>query len=300
MIKADLVVINDEVFRDPQDAKISVFDRGFLFGDAVYEVTRSYGRVLFQIEAHVDRLYRSAEQIQMDLRRTQQETIEAIYRIYKLVNQDNKYVRVQVTRGQGPIGMSSDLSRHCNWVYYVKDVDRVTDEQYRKGVSIVVTERLRNTKAALDPNIKSGNYLNNVLAFQTAMPVKAFESVMVDAKGNVTEGTTSNIWMVKGGVVLTPPRTSDLLVGITRQILFEIADRHKIPVEEGLFTPDQLRAADEVFLTSSTREVLAVSSVDGLKIGAGVCGEMTRKLGELYKGYVQEYCQRAIETHPLS
>lgn len=299
MIQADLVVINGEVFTDPKQAKISVFDRGFLFGDAVYEVTRSYGRVLFQIEAHVARLYQSAESIQMNLDRSEEDTVRDLYRIAKLVNQDDKYFRVQVTRGTGPIGMSSDLAPHCNWVYYVKNIDKVTGEQYKQGVPIVITDRLRNSKRALDPNIKSGNYLNNVLAFQAAMPTRAFESIMVDARGNITEGTTSNIWIVKNGVAITPPKSSDLLIGITRRILFEIGASEGLSVIEGLLTPDDLRQADEVFITSSTREVLAVSTVDGQAIKSHGCGPMTQKLGELYKRYVAEYCEDALKTHPL-
>lgn len=299
MIKADLVVINDEIYKDPLQAKISVFDRGFLFGDAVYEVTRSYGRILFQIEAHVERLYQSAERIQMDLGRSPRQTIEALYRIYKMVDQDDKYLRVQVTRGAGPIGMSSDLTDSCNWVYYVKDIDKVTADQYKNGVSIVTTQRLRNTKAALDPNIKSGNYLNNVLAFQSAMPTKAFESVMLDSKGYITEGTTSNIWIVKNGLVMTPPKTSDLLVGITRRILFEIGKNKNIELVEAMITPEELKSADEVFLTSSTREVLSVSRVDDVVIKSQGCGKVTQKLGELYKEYVAAYNRVALATHPL-
>jgi branched-chain amino acid aminotransferase len=216
-----------------------------------------------------------------------------------MVNADDKYVRVQVTRGTGPIGMSSDLTESCNWVFYVKDVDKVTEAQYRNGVSIVTTQRLRNTKEALDPNIKSGNYLNNILAFQAAMPTKAFESVMVDAKGFITEGTTSNIWIVKNGVAKTPPQSSDLLKGITRGLLFEIGQKHGIEIQEAMITPDELRAADEVFLTSSTREVLSVSSVDGKSIKSAGCGQMTAKLGQLYKEYVSEYCRNARDQHPL-
>lgn len=290
----DIVCINGQFYK-PEEAKISVFDRGFLFGDAVYEVTRSYGRILFQLEPHVERLYRSAEMIGMDLVISQSECIEELYRIYKKVNKDDKYLRVQVTRGEGAIGMSSDLAQKRNWIVYIKDIDIVPQEQYLKGVAIVTTQRLRNSKDALDPNIKSGNYLNNVLAFQEASKAKAFESIMVNAKGFCTEGTTSNIFRVIKGKVQTPPDSFDLLRGITRKCLFEIAKKNNINMEEAEFTPAELEASDEVFLTSSTREVLPISRVNNKTLPVG---PITQELGRLYKHLIGEYCEKAKSTHP--
>lgn len=296
-MKADLVSINGEFYK-PEDAKISVFDRGFLFGDAVYEVTRSYGRILFKIEAHVDRLFRSAASINMDIEKSPEDVIQELYRVYKAVNQDDKYVRWQVTRGQGVIGMASDLTPHCNWVIYVKDVDKISSEQYAKGVRVATTSRLRNTKQALDPNIKSGNYLNNVLAFQDAMKKKSFECVMIDSRGHITEGTTSNIFCVRDGVVLTPPSKSDILVGITRTCLFEIAEEIGLEMHEADLTPEDFYSADEVFLTSSTREVLPVSHVDATAIKSHGMGPITKKLALAYKDMVNDYCERAKKEHP--
>lgn len=292
----DLISINGKLYK-PEEAKISVLDRGFLFGDAVYEVTRSYGRILFQLEPHIERLYKSAEGISMDLGLSQDEALNEIYRIYKLSNKDDRYVRVQVTRGEGPIGMATNLAEKPNWVIYVKDVDLVSDEQYKNGTSIVTTDRLRNAKKALDPNIKSGNYLNNVLAFREATTQKASEAIMVDRRGNCTEGTTSNIFRVKDGIVQTTPFEGDILVGITRAIVFDIAKKNRIPIEEKFFTPKELENSDEVFITSSTREVLPVSSVNGRKIKVG---PITSKLGELYKEAIKVYCEEAKSRHPWS
>jgi branched-chain amino acid aminotransferase len=296
-MNADLVAINGQIFK-PEDAKISVFDRGFLFGDAVYEVTRSYGRILYQIEPHIQRLYQSAEKIGMDLEISEDEAIRELYRIYRLVDKDDKYLRVQVTRGEGAIGMSSQLATKRNWVVYIKDIDRVPQEFYDEGVAIVTSQRHRNTKLALDPNIKSGNYLNNVLAFQDAAKYRAFEAVMVDNKGFITEGTTSNIFRVERGVIYTPPTTSDLLKGITRATVFEIARQEKLELIESHFTPRELRDSDEVFLTSSTREVLPVATVDGTKIKSHRAGVVTQKIAKAYKQAVAYYCERAKQTHP--
>lgn len=293
-MSVDIVAINGEFFA-PEKAKISVFDRGFLFGDAVYEVTRSYGHILFQVEPHVERLMRSAEAIDLDLGMSKDQIINELYRVHKKVGKPDRYVRWQVTRGEGEIGMSMHLARKANWIIYIKDIDHISAEVIKNGTSIVTTQRLRNAKQALDPNIKSGNYLNNVLAFKDATQAKASEAVLVDAKGFCTEGTTSNIFRVKNGIVQTPPKTSDILVGITRTILFEIGAKNNIPMEEALFTPKELEDSDESFITGSVRELTPVSNINGKPIKLG---PVLVKLRELYARVIQEYCDSAKTRHP--
>ncbi len=295
-VSVDLVSINGEIF-DPANAKISVFDRGFLFGDAVYEVTRSYGNILFQLEAHLDRLIKSAEAIDLNIGKTRDQLMQELYRLHNASKKTDRYVRIQVTRGEGAIGMAMDLAPLANIVIYVKDVDLVSKDKYENGVSVVTSQRLRNNKRALDPNIKSGNYLNNVLAFKDASKEKAFESIMMDEAGLCAEGTTSNIFRVKNSILQTPPITSDILVGITRKLVIDAAKEIGIQVSEKSFTPQELETSDEVFITSSTREVLPVSKVNKSQLKVG---QITKKLAERYKTKIVEYCDWAKSKHPYN
>jgi branched-chain amino acid aminotransferase len=283
-----LVSINGKLFQ-PRDAKISVFDRGFLYGDAVYEVARSYGRVFFELEAHMERMFNSADLIGMDLGQSQDAFIKDIYQVYSNVKDLDVYMRIQITRGEGTIGLSVKNASKPNVVIYIRELETTPEEHYTRGVSIVTTDRLRNSKKALDPNIKSGNYLNNLLAFMEATKSSAYESIMVNTKNLVTEGTTANVYMVKGGAVISPPDDFDILRGITRRIVKGLCKKEKIEFIEKGFTPQEMESADEVFLTSSTKEVLPVRLVNtsGIKTAPG---PVSKKLGLAYKDYVKEYC----------
>ncbi len=292
----ELVAINGHISK-PEDAKISVFDRGFLFGDAIYEVTRSYGRILFELEAHVDRLFKSAEQIDMRLQMNKAELIGHIYSIYKKLDIDNVFMRIQISRGQGPIGMSGKIPQSVNEVIYMYPFVPIDSSYYTKGAKAFVTSRLRNSKRALDPNIKSGNYLNNVMAFIEGEKQDAFESFMVNDKNHITEGCTSNIFMVKNGVFITPPSDYDILQGITRKIIMKIAPRIGAKVTEEGFDLKTLQNADEVFLTSSTREIVPINNVNGRSWDVSRFS-LTKKLTEAYKRYIEEYCESAQKTHP--
>lgn len=292
----ELVAVNGEIFK-PNDAKISVFDRGFLFGDAIYEVTRSYGRIFFQMEPHIERLYRSAKWIDMDLGKTQTQMIEHIYNIYKKVDCDDVYMRIQISRGDGPIGMSKNLVKKPNEVIIIYPFVQIDQKYFDDGVKIFVTERLRNSKKAMDPNIKSGNYLNNVLAYNEGEKEGAFETFMVNSQGHVTEGTTSNLFMVQGNSLITPPAHYDILVGITRKIVMELAENLGLKVEEKGFDLATLHSADEVFLTSSTREIVPVTNVNGKTFKVNKY-EKTRKLIQEYKAYTNRYLEKAKKEHP--
>jgi branched-chain amino acid aminotransferase len=287
----ELVSINGTISK-PNDAKISVFDRGFLFGDAIYEVTRSYDRIFFEIEAHIDRLYRSADFIQMDLGKTKAQMIDHIYKIYENISCNDIYMRIQVSRGQGPIGMSKSLVAHPNEVIIMYPFQQIDEKYYKQGVTIYVTPRLRNAKKALDPNIKSGNYLNNVLAYMDGEKHKAFETFMVNKENMITEGTTSNIFMVKGQKLITPPIDFDILEGITRRIVMGLAKDLGLSVEQRGFDLEELSKADEVFLTSSTREIVPISESNGFKWSVQKFHVM-QKLIEKYQEYIHNYCQKA-------
>lgn len=292
----ELVAVNGEIFK-PSEAKITVFDRGFLYGDAIYEVTRSYNRIFNQIEPHIERLYRSAQWIDMDLGCTPQQMIEHIYNIYKKVNCDDVYMRIQISRGDGAIGMSKSLPKKPNEVIIIYPFHQIDKRYYEQGAKIFVTERLRNSKKALDPNIKSGNYLNNVLAYIEGEKEGAFETFMVNSLGNITEGTTSNIFMIKGKSLITPPANYDILVGITRTIVMELGESLGLKVEEKGFDLKALQGADEIFLTSSTREIVPISNVNGKTFQVGKF-EQTRKLIDEYKAYTNRYLEKAKKEHP--
>lgn len=292
----ELVAVNGEVFK-PNEAKISVFDRGFLFGDAIYEVTRSYNRIFFEIEAHVERLYRSARAIEMEMVRSQSDLIAHIYSLYKKLDCDNIYMRIQISRGQGPIGMSRLLAQTPNEVIIMYPFHQIDKKYYESGAKVLVSDRLRNTKKALDPNIKSGNYLNNVLAFNEGEKVKALETFMLNANGEITEGTTSNIFMVKGNSLITPPKDFDILAGITRAIVIGLARDLGLEVQEKGFDLATLQDADEVFLTSSTREIVPISDVNnkGYDISKFI---KTFALIQEYKRYISRYLEKAQKEHP--
>ncbi len=288
MKKTKFVAINGEVFK-PEDAKVSVFDRGFMYGDAVYEVARSYGRVFFELEPHIARMFNSARMIQLDLKKTPEQYIQDIYRIYKKIPDENIYMRIQITRGTGTIGLGMKNAAEPNVIIYFRELEPTPVGFYEKGVKVVTTQRLRNTKKALDPNIKSGNYLNNVLAYNDATVADAYESIMLNSSGQVTEGTVSNIFRVQGGVVYSPPDDYDILKGITRGTVVRLCSELSIPYRQAGFTPAELEGSDEVFLTSSTREVVPVAIVNNKNIKTSP-GAVTQRLGAAYKSYVKKYC----------
>jgi branched-chain amino acid aminotransferase len=290
---SDFVAINGHLCR-PEEAKISVFDRGFLYGDGIYEVTRSYGRVLFALEEHIDRLYNSARLIALDIGYEKTGLIKELYRLYKQVNRDDIYMRVIITRGEGQISLDPAAATKPNMVVIFKDLPPIDAKLYDTGVDVITASIQRNPKKSLDPNIKSGNYLNNILAMAEAKKQGAYDALMVNREGHVTEGTTWNVLMVKGGVVVTPPDEADILHGITRKILKKLCKQNDILWQERFFAPDELKAADEVFLSSSLREVLPIRSVDGKSIGNGKPGPVAERLAGIYKQYVREYCAKAV------
>lgn len=292
----ELVSING-IISSPEDAKISVFDRGFLFGDAIYEVTRSYNRIFFKIEDHIERLYNSANLMRMKLPMSQEQLIEHIYKLYKGLDVDDLYMRIQISRGTGAIGLSPRLVSSVNEVIYMYPFTPISSELYKEGVTIFVTDRTRNTKRSLDPNIKSGNYLNNILALIEGEEHGAFETFMVNVNGHITEGTTSNLFLVKDGVLRTAPESYDLLRGITRKIVLSLAQNLGISTDETGFSLKELQEADEIFLTSSTREIVPVSHVNGISKEASNF-ILTQKLMGAYKEHIGEYCDQARSRHP--
>ena len=281
----EIINFNGELM-DPKDAKISIFDRGFLYGDSIYEVTLTYEKVPFLLDEHLDRLWRSAERIYMPLRFSREELIKEVKKGINHLNLDRLYIRIIVTRGEGEIGLDPNLATAQNLIIMFRELPEYPKKWYEEGVQMIVADVLRNPKEAMDPDVKSGNYLNNVLAMTQAKQKGAYDAIMLNDKGNVTEGTTSNIWIVKGDKVITPSLKAGILGGITRATLIEVARGAGIEVVEADFSPEILKSSDEVFLTSSTREIVPITSIDENVIGSGKPGKMTQRLHSLYRNFV--------------
>jgi branched-chain amino acid aminotransferase len=244
------------------DAKISIFDRGFLYGDSIYEVTLTEDRSIIFWEEHLDRLENSAHLIGLPLSLTREQITEEVKKTLVKANLERAYIRLVVTRGEGIISLDPNTSTQNNFVIITRPFPPNPSEWYQEGVKLCFVSVLRNDKRSVDPNAKSGNYLNNVLAINEAKQKGFFDALMVNKDGYVTEGTTFNIWLVKDGVVKTPSLESGLLKGITRTKLLKIIRENNIPFEECSLTPDDFHQADEVFMTASTKGIVPVNRVD--------------------------------------
>lgn len=271
----------------PEDAKISVFDRGFLYGDSVYEtIGTAHGR-LFALTDHLIRLERSAERIGLrspprrDIERAVAETVAA-------AGNTESRVRIVLTRGSGSMDLDPAAVDDTQLVVIVLPLGAPSPEMYEKGVSAALVSVHRNSPRAMDPAVKSGNYLNNVLALGEARRRSgAYEAILCAADGTVAEGASSNVFIAVGGEVHTPGLDVGILDGITRSKILELCRANHIPVRETRFTPDELRAADEVFITSATRGALPVTTLDALPVGNGKPGPLTRKIMALYDALVR-------------
>jgi len=264
----------------PAEAKISVFDRGFLYGDSVYEtVSTMYGR-LFALAEHLDRLERSAARI--GLRAPPRATIErAIGDTVQAAANAESRVRVMLTRGVGKLDLDPASADDPQLIVVVMPFQPLPRALYQSGASAAVVSVVRNDPRAIDPAIKSGNYLNNVLALGEARRQGAHEALLCAADGSVAEGATSNVFLVKDGEVRTPGLDVGILEGITRAQVLALARANGIPAREARLRPEELRAADEAFITSATRGVLPITRIDGAAVGEGRPGPITRRLMQL-------------------
>jgi branched-chain amino acid aminotransferase len=263
-------------FHDKKDAKISVFDHGFLYGDGVFEGIRSYNRLIFRLKAHIDRLYRSAEYIKLRIPLSKETMIKEVCRTIARNNLDNAYVRLIVTRGVGDLGLDP---RKCNGgpsIIMIADKIKLYPEKfYKQGLAIITARTQQNSIYALSPAIKSLNYLTNILAKIEAAAKGREEAIMLNAEGYVTECTGDNIFIVKNNMVYTPPLSAGLLEGITRDAVIGIAKKKKIKLRQENFRLDKVYRADECFLTGTAAELIPVVAVDNKKIGNGRPGVMT-------------------------
>ena len=282
-----IIYINGEI-HSPENAKISVFDRGFLFGDSVYEVTRTYDRKVFLWDEHYDRLKKSSTKIGMHLPFSKVFLKNEIEKTMERLQNKEVFIRVIVTRGEGGFSLDPSTLTENNLIIMIKEMTRYPECWYRDGVHVIIANTHRTNKDSLDPAIKSGNYLNNVMAYMEAAAQNVYDSVMLNSEGYVTEATTSNIWVVKGNEVITPPLKAGILEGITRKTVIKLAKENEIKIVQRNFLPAELINGDECFLTSSTKEIVPITKIDGHPVGDGGPGPTTKKIHELYRSFISQ------------
>jgi branched-chain amino acid aminotransferase len=272
------IVMIDGAIVAPGDAKVSVFDRGFLYGDAVFEVLRTYGGIPFALDEHLGRLRRSAERVFIKLPVDDATLRSEVERAVAASGNDESYVRIVVTRGVGPLSLDPDTARDPLRVVLVESVAPPPREAYEQGVAAVLVHTRRAVDETAAAGAKVSNYLANLLAVHEAKARGAHEALIVDAQGHVVEGASSNVFVVNAGKVATPPEAAGILAGITRARILAAAADLGVRLEERELTVAEVLGADEVFITSSIRELLSVVRVDDRTIGAGVPGPVARAL----------------------
>ncbi len=278
---AQKIYINGTFF-DKENARVSVFDHGLLYGDGVFEGLRSYGGKIFRLQEHLERLWESAEAICLKIPMTLEAMAAAVNESLQANEIEDGYVRLVVTRGVGTLGLDPDQTSDPQVIIIADLVALYPDEFYTDGLKIVTVSTVRNHPAALSPGIKSLNYLNNILAKMEGKQAGCIEALMLNHKGEVAECTGDNIFLVRQGELFTPPREAGILDGITRQAVCELASESGIPVHQIPLTCDDVFAADECFLTGTAAEVIPVIEVDSRPIGDGKPGPVTRDLIERF------------------
>ena len=265
-----------------QDAKISIFDHGFLYGDGAFEGIRAYKGLVFKLQEHIDRLYETCHTMMIQPPMTSKQMIKAITDTLKANKLQDAYIRVIVTRGEGDLGLDPKKCRGNASVVIITDkITLYPPELYKKGMEIITVPTLQNHPDALNPQLKSLNYLNNIMAKIEASNAGYNEAIMMDANGYVTECTGDNIFLVKKGVLSTPEQSH--LKGITRQAVLDIAKKLKIETQERFITRHEVYTAEECFLTGTAAEVIPIVKVDGRQIGTGKPGKVTAQLIKKFK-----------------
>jgi branched-chain amino acid aminotransferase len=277
----------DGKFLDKENAKISVYDHGLLYGDGVFEGIRVYKGRIFEIDAHLDRLFDSALAIRLTPPRTKDEIKSLVGEVVRVNGFSDCYVRLVITRGVGYLGLNPGRCANPSIIIIADTVELYPREMYEKGMSIVTASVIRNHPNAVSPRIKSLNYLNNILAKIEAADAGVPEAVMLNHEGNVAECTGDNIFIIRDGQVQTPGLSDGILEGITRRIIFDLCGKMAIPCVEKVLQRHDLYIADECFLTGTAAEVVAVTRIDNRPIGAGQPGVITRRLTEEFHRHVR-------------
>ena len=279
-------VFIDGSFHDEQDAKVSVFDHGLLYGDGVFEGIRAYNGRIFKLREHIDRLFYSAKAILLDLPMTHAELMKATVETCRANDLRDGYIRLVVTRGVGTLGLNPNRCKRGSVIIIAGKIQVYPPEMYENGMAIVTVPTVRNLHSALNPAIKSLNYLNNILAKIEANNAGVEEAIMLNSEGFVAECTADNIFLVKGDQLLTPPLSAGALYGITRGTVMDLARTAGLTVSEPNLTRYDVFNADECFLTGTGAEVIPVIKVDGRIIGTGQPGPVAKNLIAKYREVV--------------
>jgi branched-chain amino acid aminotransferase len=279
----NLKIYIDGNFYDQSEAKVSVFDHGLLYGDGVFEGIRFYHDRVFRLEEHIDRLFDSAKAIALEIPMSRSEVIAAALETVRQNDLHDGYIRLLITRGIGSLGLSPDSCRRPSVIIIAATITLYPEELYRKGLTMVTCATRRISPAALSPRIKSMNYLNNILAKVEAQEAGAAEGLMLNEQGYVAECTGDNLFIVKADQIWTPPLNAGLLKGVTRDVVFELAEKAQLRIQERELTRYDVYTADECFLTGTAAEVIPAVQLDRRLIGNGQPGPVTLRLIELFR-----------------
>ena len=271
-----------------EQAVVSVFDHGLLYGDGVFEGIRVYGGNVFLLKAHIERLYESAKAIRLEIPMTQAAMIQATKETAAANGIGDGYIRLIVTRGAGSLGLDIRRTSDPQVIIIADTITLYPPEIYQNGMNLITASTIRNHPAALPARIKSLNYLNNILAKIEGTDAGTVEALMLNHKGEVAECTGDNIFIIKNGVLKTPPPDAGILEGITRNAVLRLARDAGIPTQETTLIRHDLYVADEMFLTGTAAEVVPVVSLDGRKIGDGQPGPITKRLVELFHEFTRQ------------
>ncbi|TCP28930.1 branched chain amino acid aminotransferase [Scopulibacillus darangshiensis] len=275
-------------FVPEEDAVISVYDHGFLYGDGVFEGIRMYEGNVFRLDEHLKRLYDSAHSIMLKIPYSKQELSEIIVDTLRKNNYQNAYIRVVVSRGTGNLGLDPYTCKEPSVIVIAEPLSLFPKKLYETGIDVVSVASRRNRSDVLSPKVKSLNYLNNILVKIEAHLSGVSEALMMNEQGYVAEGSADNIFIIQNGVIKTPPSYVGALEGITRNVIIELAEKEGLDIREEVFTRHDVYVADEVFLTGTAAEVIAVVKVDGRLINTGIPGPITNQLLQAFRQVVTE------------
>ncbi|HNV85587.1 MAG TPA: branched-chain-amino-acid transaminase [Candidatus Omnitrophota bacterium] len=284
----ELKVYIDGNLHPKSEAKVSVFDHGLLYGDGVFEGIRCYNGLVFRLNEHLDRLYESAHTIMLAIPLSKKEMTQAVLQTLKANQLKNAYIRLVVTRGVGDLGLDPRKCKKATVIIITDNIVLYPETLYRNGLEIITVPTVRNLPEALNPQIKSLNYLNNIMAKIEATSAGYQEAIMLNFQGYVTECTGDNIFLIKEGVLITPPAYLGALKGITRDAIMELALKQGVRCEEKVITRHEVFNAEEVFLTGTAAEIIPVVKVDGRKIGQGKPGRLTLQLMKAFHKLTKE------------
>lgn len=279
------VYINGKFFAK-EDAKVSVYDHGLLYGDGIFEGIRCYSGKVFRLEEHLERLYQSARAIMLEIPITPEKLAEDIYETLRKNNFVDAYIRLVVTRGAGSLGLDPFKTSDPQVIIITDKIALYPAEYYEKGLELITASTIRNHPAALSPRIKSLNYLNNIMAKMEGLQAGCVEALMLNHKGEISECTGDNIFLVRDGGLQTPPIDAGILEGITRNVVIELAEQMGIPCAQVPLTRHDVFISDECFLTGTAAEVIPVVKLDKRPIGGGAVGPITQQLLAAFKKLV--------------